>query len=166
LELTNMSEKKLTNEDFVAGARAMSSGHAAKLAIDKARTPPPRYQPRFTVKRRGAPVSIAPAEGAIVYFECHDDDAPRTLLTPAVADLVCEKVLGIACFATEREHADGWMDWDVESYPFTMHGVVDEYFAIVWPDGCVEYGEDVFQTNDERLAILRARAAFETSLKK
>lgn len=121
---------------------------------------------RFTVKRRGAPVSIAPAEGAIVYFECHDDDAPRTLLTPAVPDLVCERVLGIACFATEREHADGWLDWDVEGYPFTLHGVVDKYFAIVWPDGCVEYGDDSCQTNDERLAIFRARLAFEASLKK
>lgn len=120
---------------------------------------------RFTVKRRGAPVSIAPAEGAIVYFECQDDDAPGTLLTPAVADLVCEKVLGIACFATEREQADGWIDWDVEGYPFTLHGVVDKYFAIVWPDGCVEYGDDRCHTNDDRLAILRARASFEASIK-
>jgi hypothetical protein len=121
---------------------------------------------QFKIKRRGAPVSVAPADGAIVYYECHDDDTPRTLLTDAAPELVCEKVLGFACFATEREHADGYTDWDVDGYPFTMHGVVDRYFAIVWPDGCVEYGDDRCQTNDERLAILRARVAFEASLKK
>lgn len=121
---------------------------------------------KYNIKRRGAPVSIASAEGAIVYTECHDDEAPRTLLVDAVPELVCEKVLGIACFAIEREHQGGYIDWDVEGYPFTLHGVVDRYFAIVWPDGCVEYGDDSCQTNDERLAILRARITFEASLKK
>jgi hypothetical protein len=136
--------------------RAVAADPSAKLAIDKAKKPAARRVPQYKYRRAGAPVMHTPADGAVVFHE-HDE----LLTLDGERELAPEKVLGFATYSVERTAEDGYVDWIHESYPFGMHGDIERWFAIVWPDGCVDYMDGRCQTQAERIRLLRAKQRFE-----
>lgn len=157
---------QVENDAVLAAAdRAGTGSHCAEVAIEKAKTvvqspkPVVRRQPRYTY-RKGQAVGYAPAEGAIAYHEVPNEDG--TLLTEATVELCPEKIITFATYSTERTAEDGYVDYVHEVYAVGMNGDIERFFAIAWPDGCMEFGDgSSVQNNDQRLALLRAKQEFE-----
>jgi hypothetical protein len=149
---------------LAAAGRAETGSHCAKVAIEKAKkvVQSPKYsaqRPRYTY-RKGQAVGYAPAEGAIAYHEVPNEDG--TLLTEATVELCPEKIITFATYSTERTAEDGYVDYVHEVYAVGMNGDIERFFAIAWPDGCMEFGDgSSVQNNDHRLALLRAKQEFE-----
>ena len=135
----------------------------SKNALDKAKTPAQLARTIVSAKRVGAAVMYAPADGAVVYNELdfESDEQMQDLSVDGERPLAPEKVLGFAIYSIEQKSADGYVSWTHEPFAIGVDGELDDWFAIVWPDGCVKYRDGHIQTQAERIQLLRAKQKFE-----
>jgi hypothetical protein len=153
----------MDNKFFEGCARQLSSDHAAKIAIDKAKTPAQLANTIVSTKRVGAAVMYAPADGAVAFHELdfESDEQMKDLSIDGARPLAPERILGFAIYSIEQKSEDGHVSWTHEPFAIGLDGEINDYWAIVWPDGCAKYRDGTIQTQADRIALLRAKQKFE-----